>query len=416
VIDGLVRGLDNEILARQCTGADLVGVSCLSDYFPQVVDLCRHLKRRGLAVVIGGPHVTGDPNRALRSTGADFGIVGEGELSLLELAAAVGAGDQREAAEIPGVVTPRSDPTRLDLIGDLDSLPFPDWDQCPPASYPKAPHGGVARRYPIAPVTTTRGCPHSCTFCSSPTLWQRRVRFRSPQSVLDEIELMVTRYGVREVHFEDDNLTLKRSHVIAIAEGLLRRTISVSWSTPNGVRVESVDRELLQLMRSSGCYSVAFGIESADPEIRRRCGKETTIDRIEAAIAAASEVGMLTQGFFIFGLPGETAQTIEKTIAFASSSRLDKAQFLLLDLLPGSELWEQHGQQAPDRSTYQSFHDPGWCPEGLDPELLRKAPARALRAFFSRPRRVARMLGMIRPSQLPYLLRRAADFRILPRI
>jgi anaerobic magnesium-protoporphyrin IX monomethyl ester cyclase len=413
VIDGLCERLSDADLAERCVGADLVGISCLSDYWPQTRELTRELKRRGLRVVLGGPHVTFVPQKALRDSGADFVVVGEGEGALLELLAVLAESGRPEG--VPGVATPKHpDPVQRELLPDLNALPFPDWDQCPPAGYPPAPHGGVAKNYPIAPITSSRGCPYACSFCSSPYLWQRKIRFRDPENVVAEIEHMVLRHGVREIHFEDDNLTLKRDHVAQICEGILRRGLEISWATPNGIRCDKVDADLLALMRRSGCYSVAFGIESANPEILRRCGKKTSIDTIDRAISLASQAGLITQGFFIFGLPGETEATIQETIDFAAGSRLDKAQFLLLDVMPGCKLWEEHGHETPELSTYQSYHDLSWCPEGLDPEVLKRAPSRAFRTFFASPRRILRMLRLVKPAQLRYVLRRVADFRVLP--
>ena len=167
-------------------------------------------------------------------------------------------------------------------------------------------------------------------------------------------------------------------------------------------------------MQRAGLYSVAFGIESANPEVLRRCGKRTSIAKIEQAIRLAHDAGLITQGFFIFGLPGETEETIQQTIDFARHSKLDKAQFLLLDVMPGSALWNELGDRTPDLASYQSYHDMTWCPEGLDPEELRRAPGRAFRAFFASPRRVLRMARLLRPAQLRFVARRISDFRVLP--
>jgi len=412
-IDALNLDLTNEDLCHRCVGAGLVGISVLSDYYPQTVDLSRQLKRKGLRVVLGGPHVAIIPQQSMEESEADFAVVGEGEAALLELIQDLEGGGDGEG--IPGVLTRRTPQTSVrPQIKDLDTLPFPDWDLMCPNTYPQAPHGGVAKNFPIAPMTSSRGCPHACSFCSSPALWQRRIRFRSPENVVDEIQYMVRRFGVREVHFEDDNMTMRREHAAGIAEGILRRGIKISWATPNGIRADRVDRELLSLMQRSGLYSVAFGIESADPEVLRRCGKKTNIEKMEQAINIASDLGIITQGFFIFGLPGETEESIERTIRFATRSKLDKAQFLLLDVMPGTRIWDEF-EEKPDLSSYQSYHDLTWCPEGLDPEVLRKTPSRAFKTFFfSRPRRILKMLSMIRPQQLRFVLRRMSDFRIIP--
>ncbi len=412
-VDALNLGLDNEQLVQRCAGADLVGFSILSDYYPQTVDTIRRLKAQGVKVVVGGPHVTVIPSETLEESGADFAVTSEGEPSLAALVADLEAGGDGEG--VPGVVTPGNPTPELQpLIKDLGDLPFPDWDDMAPGTYPPAPHGGVAKNYPIVPMTSSRGCPYNCSFCSSPFQWRRRIRFRPPEDVVDEIEYMVARHGVREVHFEDDNLTMRRDHAWAIAEGILRKGIKVSWATPNGIRADKVDRPLLALMKRAGLYSVAFGIESADPEVLRQCNKQASVEKYTRAINIASDLGILTQGFFIFGLPGETEQSIQRTIDFATNSRLDKAQFLLLDVMPGTEIWDQI-EPKPDLTSYQSYHDVTWCPDGVSPKVLKAAQARAFRTFFlSRPRRIVKMLSLIRPTQLRYVLRRFSDFRIIP--
>ena len=412
-IDGVNEGLSNDQIVDRCAQADLVGFSILSDYYPQCVDAIKKLKARGIKVVVGGPHVTVIPIQTLEETGADFAVTSEGEPSVAALAANLEMGGDGQG--VPGVVTLENPtPEVQPLIKDLGDLPFPDWDDMPPATYPPAPHGGVAKNYPIVPVTSSRGCPYNCSFCSSPFQWRRKIRFRPPENVVDEIAYMVSRYGVREVHFEDDNLTMKRAHAAAIAEGILRKGIKVSWATPNGIRADKVDRELLSLMQRSGLYSVAFGIESADPEVLQQCNKKASVEKYTAAINIAAELGIMTQGFFIFGLPGETPQSIQRTIDFACNSRLDKAQFLLLDVMPGTEIWDQI-EPKPDLTSYQSYHDVTWCPPGVSPEVLKAAQAQAFRTFFlSKPRRVVKMISLIKPRQWRYVMRRLLDFRIIP--
>ena len=167
-------------------------------------------------------------------------------------------------------------------------------------------------------------------------------------------------------------------------------------------------------MKRSGLYSVAFGIESADPTVLKKCGKKASVDKYERAINYTSEAGIVTQGFFIFGLPGETEESIERTIDWATRSKLDKAQFLILDVMPGTRIWDGLDNK-PDLSKYQSYHDLTYVPEGLDPEVLRRAPSRAFRTFFfSRPWRVLKMISMMRPAQVKYIARRLSDFRIIP--
>ena len=411
-VDAVNEDLTNDQLADRCVGSQMVGISVLSDYYPQTVELVGKLKARGIKVVLGAPHVTVIPDQVLGESGADFVVSGEGEGALLDLTNDLeGGGD---GLGIPGVLGHGGTLEARDQIKDLDTLAFPDWDKMNPRGYPMAPHGGVAKNYPIAPITSSRGCPYNCSFCSSPYLWNRRIRFRSPENVVDEIEYVVKRYGVKEIHFEDDNLTMKRKHAEGVAEGILRRGIKISWATPNGIRADKVDKELLTLMRRAGLYSVAFGIESADPEVLKQCGKQASVEKYERAIAWASEVGIVTQGFFIFGLPGETPDSMERTVEWARKTKLDKAQFLILDVMPGTRIWDSMDVK-PDLTKYQSYHDVTWCPDGIDPAQLKKAPSWAFRRFFlTSPRRVLKMASMIKLGQLKFVARRFSDFRILP--
>jgi radical SAM superfamily enzyme YgiQ (UPF0313 family) len=303
-----------------------------------------------------------------------------------------------------------------EFINDLDCIPFPDWGQIDPRTYKKAPHGAFIKNFPVAPIVTTRGCPYECKFCASPKLWKRKIRFRSPKNVVDEIEHLVNLFGVREIHFEDDNLTLRREHVEGICNLMLERGIKVSWACPNGVRADKLDPQLLRLMKKAGCYYLAFGVESGNQEILDNINKHIRLNTIRDAVVMAENEGIMTQGFFIFGLPGETMQTIEGTIRFAKSMPLSRAQFLLLDVLPGSALWDELGFAKMVDWNVDSYHEATWVPKGVDRKSLNEAPSRAFKAFFLRPKQFLSLALYFKWQQLPFLLRRMVDFRILKRI
>ena len=413
IIDGLNLGLSTEEISLRCRGASLVGINCLSAYFEQVIELSRKLKERGFSVVIGGPHASALPELTLDETLADYVVCQEGELSLFELANAL-----KNRNPLSGIAGIMEQDARIlkkrPLISDLDSLPFPDWQQIDPRKYKKAPHGGLVKSFPIAPITSSRGCPFECSFCASPRLWDKTIRFRSPENVVDEIEYLIKEFKVKEIHFEDDNLTLKRSHIEGICKLILKRGIKVNWAAPNGVRVDTLDLEVLRLMKKSGCYSLAFGIESGNQAILDGINKKTKLEVIEKAALLAKKAGIVTQGFFIFGLPGETKNTMKRTIAFAKKLPLDKAQFLLLDILPGSELWDKLGRQWNTGRNYRSYQQASWVPDDLTRQELDAAPAQAFRSFFFRPRQIIFLLKYFKPSQFTFILRRLADFNILP--
>lgn len=412
-IDGLNRGISNREIVRLARDCEIVGISVLTDYFLQVKDLVKQLKYAGKIVVLGGVHPSVSPQKALDETGGDFVIVGEGEESMTELVDSLEKG--KDTRKIPGVYSksgkkffkPRQP------IRELDSLPFPDWRSMNPRLYQKAPHGALIKNFPVAPITSSRGCPYECTFCASPMFWCKRIRYRSPENVVDEIEYLVKNFGVKEIHFEDDNLTLKREHIEQICKLILERKIRISWATPNGIRADKVDEDLLRLMKKSGCYYVVFGIESGNQEILKNIKKHETLEDIEKAVRLANKVGMLTQGFFIFGLPGESEKTIKNSINFAKKIPLDRAQFLILDLLPGSELWLEHKDEIAWDYSKRSYQDATWVPETITAEELRKWQSKAFREFFFRPRQIFSLLRYFKFEQVKHVLNRLKDFRII---
>ena len=436
IIDGLNLNLTNAQIVAACQDADIVGVSLLSSYFPQVIDLCLRLKKKKKIVVVGGPMASALPRLVLAKTKADFVVVGEGEETLWQLVEAldqernskfkvqnskltslISDKNPRRFSSIKGLVfrsrrgivinKPRP------FIKDLSKLPKPDWAQIDPRIYQKAPHGGVVKAFPVAPITTTRGCPYECKFCASPKLWRRQIRFRQPAEVVAEIKYLVEEFGVKEIHFEDDNFTLDRRHAEAICRLIIKNKIKVFWALPNGIRADKVDRFLLALMKRSGCYFVAFGIESGNQQILNNIAKHSNLAVIKKAVILAHNAGLITQGFFIFGLPGETKDSIEQTIKFAKSLPLDKAQFLLLDIIPGSQLWDELKFDQKVDWGLDSYHEVSWLPPTIDKETLSEAQGRAFKSFFLRPRQIWVILKLFKPSQLKFALKRLKDFKVV---
>jgi radical SAM superfamily enzyme YgiQ (UPF0313 family) len=267
--------------------------------------------------------------------------------------------------------------------------------------------------FPIGIIITSRGCPYECTFCASPKLCDRKIRFRSPDNVVEEIKYLINNFQIKEIHFEDDNLTLRRDNIEKLCYLLIGNGIKVNWACPNGIRADKVDREIIQLMKDSGCYFFSYGIESANNNILKNIKKRESIEVIEKAIEIADEVGISTQGFFIFGLPGETAGTIEENIVFAVKSKLSRAQFLILDVLPGSELWETlKGKFVPNWNK-ESYREPEWLPEGVTMEQLQSAQSRAFRRFYLRPKIFWKLARQVDYRQFFYFMKRIKDYRLL---
>jgi radical SAM superfamily enzyme YgiQ (UPF0313 family) len=422
LIDGLKNKLSNrrilEILRHE--NIPLAGITCLSAYYNEVVLLSRLLKNNGIKTIIGGVHPTFMPYQTLVETRADYAVCGEGEIPLLELLKNGGSNMRADGRGIRGVysLAELRDENALfekgAAVENPDDIPYPDWEQTDPRTFPPAPHGALAKYFPIATVFSTRGCPYSCKFCASPNFYNKTVRFRSPENVIGEIKLLSEKYGVREIQFEDDNLTLNREHVENICGLILKNNIKLAFSCPNGIRADKIDGALAKLMKRAGFYYCALGIESANEAILRNIGKKETLDTIQNAVSLLNKNGIVSQGFFIFGLPGETKETIAETTNFALRSGLQRAQFLILDVLPGCELWHDLKGRFVSNFSKKSYKEPEWIPSGLTREDLLRAQSNAFRRFFFRPKTFLNAVSYLKPRQIGYIVKRLFDYRIVP--
>ncbi len=396
---------------------DIVGIHCLTAFYKQTIDIARSLKQAGFMVHIGGVHPTFMPYTTLKDSGADFVVCGEGEIPIKKI-----LDNNLNYRGIQGVYALedlKDNDTLIDgtpvlkaeTVMDLDTIPMPDWLQLPPASYPHSPHAVIARGNPIGIVMTSRGCPSRCTFCSSNNFY-KGIRQRSVPDVIKEVKFQIEHLGIRELQFTDDNLTLKRDYIIELCNALLENNIKIDWSTPNGVRADKVDKEVLALMKKSGCYLIDFGIESANNQILKNIRKGETIEQIDKAINLAHDAGMITQGNFIFGLPGETKETIQETIDYAVKSKLDRAGFFALRLLPGSDLSKKMKEKYQLDYDNSFISKPDWLPENLTEDEILRAIQRVYWKFYFRPRRLWNLLNDIPVSQTKYILKCMINYHL----
>lgn len=416
VIDGVRENLDREKIIETILreNPDVVGLTCLTAFYNEVVSISNALKEKNIKCVIGGVHPTFLPYKTLMDSNADYIVCGEGEIALLKLVK-----NNFINNNIPGVYSKdnlfneHQTISRAEIVENLDDLPFPDWGQLNPNLYPRAPHGAIIKDFPVGIIMTTRGCPYECAFCASPKFYNKRIRFRTPENVIQEIKYLINNFGIKEIHFEDDNLTIKREHVADICNLIIKNKIKIHWACPNGIRADKVDEELIELMAKAGCYYFAYGIESANPQILQNIKKRETIETIKSAIAMANKKGISCQGFFIFGLPGETEDTIKESIKFAKKSKLSRAQFLILDILPGCELWDKLKDKFTPNWQKDSYREPEWLPEGLTKEMLLKYQSRAFWQFYLRPSIFWRLARLIDRKQIGFLIKRLKAYRLI---
>ncbi|NJB69044.1 radical SAM superfamily enzyme YgiQ (UPF0313 family) [Desulfobaculum xiamenense] len=255
----------------------------------------------------------------------DCCIVGEGEYTMLELAQTVESG-RRDFAAIAGLALRGVDgtPTRTserERIRDLNTLPIP------------------AKHFTYQHVSLTRGCPGHCTFCGSPSMWGPKVRFRSPEHFVDELEMLHER-GVDFLYVSDDTFTFDRTRVLAVCAEIMRRGLRIEWAAIS--RVDRVDAEVLAAMRRAGCIQISYGVESGSQTIRDALNKNIRAEDVRRAFALTTSYGILARAYFIYGCPGETDATIDDTLALIRDIRPLIVHFFILSIFPGTALYERY--------------------------------------------------------------------------
>lgn len=416
IIDGLREKLNLPEMVKRILKfrPDAVGITCLTAFYKEVVLLSRELKKNGITTIIGGYHPTFLPYRTLVESQADYVICGEGEIPLLKLVKNNLCNENIQGVySLNNLKGEEQKIIKASVVDNLDDLPIPDWEQMNPNHYTKAPHGAVVRGFPVGVMVTSRGCPYECTFCAAPKFCDRKIRFRTPGNVIAEIEYLIKNFKIKEIHFEDDNFTLDADNVKKLCGFLTERGIKINWACPNGVRADHITPELASLMKKSGCYHIAFGIESVNPLLLEKIKKRESIETIKRAIDITGKAGISTQGFFIFGLPGETAESMEENINYALRSGMSRAQFIILDVLPGSELWDTLQGKFTANWEKESYYEPEWLPDGISKEELIDAQIRAFRRFYFRPKILFQLMKLINYRQVFYLLRRLKVYKIL---
>lgn len=332
---------------------DFVGISIMfTAYFDDALKLARVVKlvNKKIYVAMGGSHVSTDPRACVAYDDVDFAVYGEGEKTLEELLEVIEKGKSVEGVRglafkgKEGVVL---NPPR-DLVKNLDDIPFPAWDMLNVTKYDLGEE--YQMRKPTFYVTSSRGCPMHCAYCSSFAVWQHKWRGRSATNVVDELELLVKKFGAREIAFFDDSISVDRKRLVDICNEIIKRKLDIRWSTPNGIAHWTLDKELIKLMRKSGCYRITFGIESGDVETRRFVGKPFDLGQAKELTKYANSLGMWTLATNIIGFPYETREQIDRTLKYAIESGVDIASFFRLGLRPGSPV-------------YSVFEKEGWLPK-----------------------------------------------------
>jgi radical SAM superfamily enzyme YgiQ (UPF0313 family) len=405
--------------------SDLVGFSTTTSTTPAAYDMADRARGMSIPVVIGGPHVTFLADEGLEH--ADFIVRGEGQVTMLELVTALE--EERELHSIPGLSYhgPQGEPIHnsdrpASCQEAFAALPAP------------ALHLIVGHdRMTNIPIMTQWGCPYACDFCAVIQMFGRRVRSRSVEDVLDELETYRDRGAV---FFYDDNFVVDRARTRKLLQGMIERDLTPSWSAQVRAGVVykdkkggELDHELLSLMRESGCSTVYCGFESVNPETLVAYNKHQDVEEILESVRAFHSYGIHVHGMFVLGADTDDTSTFEQTVDFALENEIDTVQFLMLTPCPGTPFYERMKEQERLLTLDWSLYDGHHCviqPARMTPYELQMGTVRTMTRFYSARRalgtltvnvvrNVPFLLGLLwRERGLRLQLPRVALFSLLP--
>lgn len=389
--------LGEEILKRK---PDIVSISALTPTIGVALDSADKIKqvKPDTIVVLGGYHPTFEYKSVLEEPSIDIVVRGEGEYTVLDLVRTIENGG--DLTEVKGLAFHDENDGELivtedrPIIHNLDELPFPAFHLFPMDKYRIL---NITTN--VATIITTRGCPMQCSFCSSAALHGNKLRRRSYQNVCDEIEMRLREQNINTIAFMDDTFTLNKNFVRDFCNEVKRRNLKFWWGCTS--RVDTLDEELLQIMKDAGCITIFIGVESADQQMLEKMNKNITVSKTERAFKLARKVGIRTIASCVIGMPEDTKESIKNTIAFVKKLNPNYALYSLATPYPGTRFYNDTFKkdliQVKDWSKY-TLIDPVLQTMGCTSEELRKLQKKAFIGFYLRPNYLLRQAsqdGMI---------------------
>lgn len=412
-----------QILKRE--KPDIVGITVFSSDLVVTKEYLEKVRMvsKEIITIIGGPHPSAMPKECFDyfQDSLDFAFVGEAELGFSALTKQIKKKTKlnfNNLKNVPGLVWRKSGKIIINkpqYPANLDELGFPSWDLIKPETYPHAPIGGFAKRFPVAYILTSRSCPFQCTFCAAKATHGFIFRRKSLSEVMREIKYLIKEHNIREIHILDDNFTLSKDFVKEFCLTKIREKLDFSWNCSNGIRLDKIDAKTLALMKKAGCYSVAVGIESGSERVLRHMKKNLTKKYIRKQVHIIRKTGIEVTGLFILGYPTETKNDILQTISFAKSLDLTKAAFSTFVPLPGSEMWtyliEKGRLDISHLNNLSYYRTESNYTKSISQRDFRSLQKKAFFDFYSRPKIIFSLIRQISsPSNVLALSHRILYF------
>ena len=332
---------------------DIIGFSSMTieaDNMHDVAAWCKQRFPSGI-IIVGGPHPSSFGPQILSDANIDYTLAGEGEIAFLQFVNAIEQGNLRP--DISGLCYRGQDgriisfPPNRELV-DMATLPFPAWDMIDFNKYKGQRLTSISfGKY--AAMFTSRGCPYQCTYCHN--IFTKRFRAMPAERVVDDLERLVTTYGIREFEFFDDSFNIDYDRATAICDGIIRRKLNIRLAFPNGVRGDLLDEALIKKLRQAGTVYLVFAVESGSPRIQKEIKKFNKLDKLKENIRIAAREGIFTWGAFMMGFIKETRRDLWQTTSFACTSKLHGAYFFIVIPHVGTELARQAGLDVADYAT-----------------------------------------------------------------
>jgi len=347
-----------EWLHEAITRADVVAISAMTSTANRAYQIADAIRKAApkIRIIMGGSHITYMPAEA--SQHADLVVKGEGEEIILE------AVNNRN---LTGIV--QGPP-----VADLNKYPIPDLSILSEKKRPPRQ----------APISTSRGCPYDCVFCTVSSTFGRKCRFRDPEIVLEEMSMRQSE-GYKKIFFYDDNFAINKERTKMLLEGILRRGLKIKWSAEARTDITK-DKELLELMSRANCKFMLIGLESVNPEALASYNKKQGVEDVKNCVSRLHEHGIKVHGMFVLGSDADDSNTIWDTVKFCHEMKVDTAQFSILHPLPGSRLYDilesENRIFSKDWSLYDGAHVV-FSPKRMTPWELQEKFVWAYKRFYS---------------------------------
>ena len=343
ILDFLATGYNEQefLTALQDKELKVMGVSAVGATILKSFELCQKAKalRPDIKTIAGGPHLTILPDHTMAKGAIDYGIIGEGDLTAVELVDFI-VKKKGRLEDIKGLCYMKDGSLVMNekrpWIESLDDLPFPAYHLLPLNKYRAYAMFDNGRR--TLSMVTSRGCPFLCTFCCSSKVFGGRWRAMSPPKVIEHVKRLYDEFGVRHIYFEDDEFTVNHERVIALCQGIIDSKLDVTWDCLT--RVSHVNDKLLSIMAKAGCRSILYGIETGYQEGIKKIKKGITLEQATRAVRLTQKYGIRVKATFIIGFPWEGRKEVLQTIDFAAKLGADYPSVQILCPFPTTEIYE----------------------------------------------------------------------------